>query len=303
MIPFQKFDLTQKEEYLPYLRDAGSRGCEYSLVNLFLWGRQRAAILEGFLVLFTQFDRRSVYPFPVGQGDIRPVLDAIIHDSQKRGILCRLACLSAQDCMLLEELYPGKFCFHPDRNSSDYIYSVDALAELAGRKYQKKRNHLNRFRQEHPDHKLLPITAELLPAVEEMTEQWYRDRALSDPDLDTQLEQRALRRAFAHREELGLEGLALMEDDRVIAMTMGSRLTEDTFDVHFEKALGASDGAYVAIAQAFAQRIREEYPEVRYLNREDDMGLPGLRKAKLSWQPEHLLIKFWAQMLEDDDED
>ena len=94
---------------------------------------------------------------------------------------------------------------------------------------------------------------------------------------------------------------AVMMDGKCIAMTLGSRLSADTFDIHFEKALDES--AYVAINQAFAAYLQEKYPNLRYLDREDDMGIPGLRKAKLSYQPDHLLIKFWARLWEDSDED
>ena len=86
-------------------------------------------------------------------------------------------------------------------------------------------------------------------------------------------------------------------------MTMGSRLSEDTFDVHFEKAADTPDSAYPAINYEFARYLREKYPDVRYLNREDDLGLPGLRSAKLSYNPDHLIEKSWARLLEDDDED
>ena len=116
------------------------------------------------------------------------------------------------------------------------------------------------------------------------------------------MEQVALRRAFEKWEELALEGVALMENDRILAMTVGSFLTEDTFDVHFEKALEEIDGAYAAINQGFAAYLREKYPALRYLNREDDLGLPGLRQAKLSYYPERLVVKFWANLWEDEDE-
>ena len=303
MIDFQKFDLAKKEAYNRYLMNCGERGCEYSLANLNLWGRQRAAFLDDYLALFSQFERRSVYPFPVGQGDIRPVLDAVIQDAKERGIVCRLSCLSAADCMKLEELYPGQFRFHPDRDGCDYIYSINDLADLKGRKFQKKRNHLNRFREAHPDCQAVSITAENVPAVQEMVAQWYESRLAEDPHNDYHLEQQAMRRAFAHREELGLEGLVLVENGEILAMTMGSPLSEDTFDVHFEKAREDVDGAYPAINQAFAAYLREKYPQLRFLNREDDMGLPGLRKAKLSYNPHHLVVKFWARLWEDDDED
>jgi hypothetical protein len=302
MIDFQRFDLSQKEKYEQYLMNCGERGCEYSFVNLNLWGRQRVAFVEGYLALFSQFERRSVYPFPIGKGDVKPVLDAIIADAKERGIICRLTGLTAADCMTLDELYPGQFRLHPDRNGCDYIYDINDLADLKGRKFQKKRNHLNKFRENHPDCKVLPITEDLLPQLQEMVDTWYQRRSAEGVPDDFHLEKQALKRAFANMDALGLEGLVLMEDGKIIAMTMGSRLSETTFDVHFEKAVEEVDGAYPAINQAFAAYLREKYPELLYLDREDDMGLPGLRKAKLSYNPHHLVTKFWARLWEEDDE-
>lgn len=300
MIDFQKFDLSKKEEYRKLLMSNGERGCEYSFANLNLWGRQRAAFLDGFLVLFSQFERNSVYPFPVGKGDLKAVLDAIIDDARERGIVCRLTGLSAENTILLEELYPGKFRFYPDRDGCDYVYAIDDLAELKGRKFQKKRNHLNRFREEHPNCEIAPITPKNLPAVQKMAANWYAGR---NDDRDYHLEQYALHRAFSHMAELDIEGVMLTESGRVLAFAMGSPLSDTTFDIHFEKAVEDVDGAYPAINQAFAAHLRNQYPQLQYLNREDDMGIPGLRKAKLSYNPHHLVVKFWARLWEDDDED
>ena len=99
--------------------------------------------------------------------------------------------------------------------------------------------------------------------------------------------------------ELEMEGLLLVADGQILAMTMGSRLSKTTFDIHFEKALDRVDGAYPTINQAFARYLREKYPELLWLDREDDMGLEGLRKAKLSYCPDHMIEKHWACLLED----
>ena len=302
MIDFQKIDLSQADRYREYLAVCGERGCEYSLTNLYIWGRQKVAFLHGCLALFSQFQRKSVYPFPIGDGDVGAVLDAIIHDARKRGLQCCLTSMTAADCAILEERYPGQFQFHPDRDGCDYIYSITDLANLPGRKFQRKRNHLNRFRLNHPDYRLVAITPELLPEVNAMAQTWYEKRMESDPDNDFQLEQRALNRAMEKWDELGLEGAVLMEDGKILAMTAGSFLNEATFDVHFEKALEDVDGAYTAINQEFSAHLHEKYPDLRWLNREDDLGLPGLRKAKLSYCPDHLVVKFWANLLEEDDE-
>lgn len=300
MIDFQKLDLSRAAEYRAYLTDCGERGCEYSLVNLYIWGRQKVAFIDGFLAFYSQYDRSSVYPFPIGQGDMRPVLDAIFHDAQMRGLECRLVAMTAADCAKLEELYPGKFRFHPDRTFCDYVYGIEKLADLPGRKYQRKRNHVNRFYQAHPDCKIAEIDETMLPAVKAMAEAWYEKRLAADPQGDYHMERTALHRALEHWTELGLTGLVLLEKDKILAMTAGSFLNETTFDVHFEKAL--DEGAYAVINQAFARHLREKHPSLQWLNREDDMGIEGLRKAKLSYYPDHLVVKFWANLLEDDDE-
>lgn len=299
MIDFEPFTPAIKEQYNRIAQTTGERGCEYSFVNLYLWGRQSVAFVHDHVVLFSQFNRKSVYPFPVGSGDKKQVLDAIMDDARQRGIPCRLTGLTHDDCALLEQLYPGKLRYHFDRDFFDYVYDIHDLAELKGRKFQRKRNHLNRFRDAYPDHVLEPITLENLPEVAEMTEKWYALRLQENPHGDYHMEQAALSKAFRHYEELGLDGLVLKLNDQIIAMTIGSRLNANTFDIHFEKALDIADGAYAAINNGFARYLRKKYPDLAYLNREDDMGLEGLRKAKLSYCPHHLVEKHWAHLLED----
>lgn len=299
MIDFQALNLEDKPRFDAVLQNCGMRGCEYSFVNLYLWGRQKATFLYDHLVFFSQFNRKSVYLFPVGTGDLTPVVEAIIADAKERGIPCRFTGLTHDDCAKLEKLFPGQFRYHIDRDSFDYVYAIEDLAELRGRRFQKKRNHLNRFRADHPNAQLLPITAENTPAVCAMVEQWYDLRQQENPHGDYHMERAALKKALRHREELGMEGLLLTDGDRLLAMTMGSRLNQDTFDIHFEKALEANDGTYAAMNQGFAQHLQEKYPDLRWLNREDDMGLEGLRKAKMSYNPEQMIEKSWVCLLED----
>ena len=301
MIQFEKISIDQKNWLNEYLHRMEKRCCEYSYVNLYLWGRKRVAELNGFLLLQAQFDRKSVYLYPVGEGDIKVVLDAIIHDASVRGIPCCLSALTEADCRQVEALYPGAFQIYCDRDSYDYIYAIDDLADLRGRKFQKKRNHLNRFEQEHPDAQILPLDAQTMEAAHLLAQKWYEERTAIDPDGDYHLEKIALERAFSHYGELGMEGVVLVEQGNVMAFAMGSRLTGDTYDIHFEKALGASDGTYAAINRGFARYLREKYPEVKWLNREDDMGIEGLRKAKLSYNPDHMVEKYWARLWEDED--
>jgi len=301
MIPFEKLTLHDKARFEAVLMAADRQSCEYSFANLFLWGRKSAAELDGFLLVESKYDRKQVYLFPVGQGDLKNALEAIIHDAAARRISCCIAALTEADCRLVEQLFPEKFSFYCDRDSYDYVYAIEDLSDLKGRKFQKKRNHLNRFRQEHPNARIVPLSESNRVAAFHLAEQWYESRCASDPDRDYHLEHRALHRAFAFYAELAMEGVVLEEEGQVLAFAMGSRLNHDTFDIHFEKALD-TDGAYAAVNQGFAAYLREKYPEVKWLNREDDMGIEGLRKAKLSYCPAYLVEKCWAQLREEDDE-
>lgn len=302
MIEFSRIDPAFKDTYNRYLAADRRQGCEFSFANVSIWGRQRMAVLHDHVVLFSQFGRCSVYPFPLGAGDIRPVLDAIIQDARERGIPCRISSLSKEHCDLLQQLYPGKFRFHTNRDDYDYVYRTEDLALLKGKKYQSKRNFCNRFWSANPTCRLEPMEQRHLDAVRQMLDAWYENRMAADPYNDFHLEQVALGRALDKWQALGMEGMVLMEEEKVLAFTMGSPLGESTFDIHFEKALDIADGAYNVINQGFAQYLMEKHPEITWLNREDDLGLPGLRKAKLSYQPDHLVEKYWARLWEDDDD-
>ena len=297
MLHFNRITPQDREIYNKYLCCGEARGCEYSFVNMSVWGRQYLAEAHGCLALFSQFNRRTVYPFPVGSGDIKATLEAIMEDAKSRGIPCRITGLLDTDCQTLEALFPGKFRFHSDRDSFDYVYDINDLADLKGRKFQRKRNHCNRFRQEFPNYEVQPIDEAMLPQVRDLCLQWYAQKEAENPQSDYHMEKAALNRAMEHYSELGLDGLALRIGDELVAFTMGSFQCCNTVDVHFEKALVES--AYPVINFEFARYLREKYPQVQYLNREDDMGLEGLRKAKLSYCPHHLVEKSWACLLED----
>lgn len=299
MIEFKTLTPQDRPVYETLLSLVGERGCEYGFTNLYIWGRQKVAFLHGHAVYFSQFNRKSVYLFPIGQGDKKIVIDAIIDDAESRGIPCRLGGLTEADCEELHRLFPDRFHCHFDRDSFDYVYHIQDLCELKGRKFQKKRNHLNRFRAERPDHKLIPMTLENLPRVKAMAQQWYEKRLSDNPHGDYHLEQAALKKALRDFEALGLEGVLLEDQGQLLAFAIGSALGETSFDIHFEKALDPNDGTYAAINQGFASYLQKRYPQLQWLNREDDMGLEGLRKAKLSYNPHHMIEKRWVGLMED----
>ena len=144
-LDFKKLSTADKSFYEEQLALEGERGCEYSFANLYLWGRQRIFLFNGNILFFSQFNRRSVYPFPIGGGDKRLSVQAIIDDAKARDIPCRITGLLAKDRLFLESNFPNRFRFHCDEDAFDYIYDINDLADLKGKKYHGKRNHLARF--------------------------------------------------------------------------------------------------------------------------------------------------------------
>lgn len=299
MIDFARLKLDQKEQYDRILFSCPPRGCEYAFANLYLWGRQQTAFLHGCVAFFSHFYGRSVYPYPIGSGDRRAVIEEILRDARDRGIPCRITGMTDADREELERWFPGRFLLRTSRDGFDYVYAIDDLADLKGRKYQKKRNHANRFRAEHPDYQVIPLNVCNIPRAQHMVNDWYRTRMKEDPHGDYMLENIALARAFQNYGALGMEGILLLDGDQVLAVTMGSRMAADTFDVHFEKAREDVEGAYTVVNQEFARYLRLKHPDIQFLDREDDMGLEGLRKAKLSYNPHHLVEKHSGTLEED----
>ena len=243
MIDFQKLQPHQRAEYESVLFSCPPRGCEYSFANLCLWGLQKVAFIHGCVAFFSHYYGRSVYPYPIGSGDKRAVLEEILADARERGIPCRLSGLTEADKEELERWFPGQFLLRSNRDFFDYVYAIDDLADLKGRKFQKKRNHTNRFRAEHPDYQVVPLTVCNLAMARHMVNDWYISRMKEDPDGDYMLENIALSRAFQFYGGLNMDGIMLVEGDRVLAVTMGSPMSRDTFDIHFEKAREEVDGA------------------------------------------------------------
>lgn len=299
MIAFEPVALHHRQPYEALLSAGTPRDCEYSFANLYLWGRQNLAFIHGCVGFFSHFYGRSVYPYPIGPGDRQAVLRDYLKDAEERGIPCRITGITPEDRAEMERWFPETFHFRSDRDSADYVYAIDDLADLRGRKYQKKRNHYNRFLAEHPDCRCVPLTREQIPHAAALAAHWFAQRESGGTQGTYILEKRAIRRCLRDLEALEAEGCLLLDGEDVLAFTVATRLSSDTFDVHFEKAREDVDGAYAAINCEFARYLRLKYPQVRYLDREDDLGLEGLRKAKLSYLPHHLTEKYWAYLAED----
>ena len=270
----------------PYL------SCDYCFGNLFIWKcafrEQIARIGDCFTVLFhgDEGEEGPAFLYPAGAGPIKPVIEELLDHCEREGIPFRLHSAPETAVEELSRLFPGLFDFDADRDYTDYIYRTEDLVNLAGKRYHGQRNHSARFKE--GDWAFEPLGAENMADCRAMNELWCRASGCG-PDAEGRAEQCAVERAFRYYDELGFFGGLLRREGRVVAFTMGERLNPDTMVVHIEKALPEVQGAYPTINREFAARFCQGYS---YINREEDLGIEGLRKAKLSYHPAILLPKY-----------
>ena len=304
MINFKTPELSDRHWVDELFFARNNRGCEYSFTVLYCWKdayEQKIARVNDYAVQFLSGSLGPCYPFPVGKGELKPVIDVMMEDAEERGEPFRLICATHEDLAQLEDLYPGRFEFSEDRHGFDYLYQIDRLADLKGKKLHGKRNHIHRFEENYPDWRAERVTSENMDECRAMEDEWTRlSMETKDEESTSSLpeEREAMRLTMQDFDALGEEGLLIRAGGRVIAFTLGRKLSEDTYDVHFEKAYGDIQGAYPIVNREFARQIRTDHPEIVYLNREDDMGLEGLRKAKESYYPDLMVEKYTAILKE-----
>ena len=274
----------------------GHRGAlEYNFTSNFIWREiyrlQFARFQDSLIVMSNEEDPSFI--FPSGMEDVAPAVYAIADYVKARNLPLVFNTLLNEDREKLEAAFPGRFLIEPDRNDYDYVYEAKRLISLSGKKLSGKRNHINRFMVETRDWGYEAITRENLDEVHEMSLDWCRKAGCRDNE-ELFDESCAVEQAFKHFFQLELTGGLIRADGRVIAFTMGQPLNENTYLIHIEKAYHDIQGAYQLINQQFAAANCEGY---QYINREDDSGDEGLRRAKLSYDPALLVEKSSATLI------
>lgn len=291
---FQEISEKSREEMKKYLEKAKNRGCNYTVGNILIWGADLPityGIVADVIVFRTLLEKEVVYHIAEYTDDFSYIIQKLSEDARKLEKNMVFADLSREMIQALEEEYPGLFQEEFDRDGSDYVYETAALASLGGKKYHKKKNHVNRFKKNY-HFTYEPITKENIRECMDMAEEWRNRREMNSSLL---AEARALERAFASYEEFQFQGGLLRVEGKVMAFTFGEQATEDTFVTHFEKALDEIPELYAVINQQFAQHALAGYT---YVNREEDLGVEGLRKAKTSYHPVFLVEKYKARFKE-----
>lgn len=290
MLEFRDIEITDREWVVPILEEAGFWGCEYSFVNNFAWQRlydSKISRFKDFYICSHYFTNDLRFAFPAGKGSLPEVIEELKKYSESRGFPLKITGVTENQISLLEELCSGAFVFEESRGNYDYIYRSEDLINLKGKKYHKKRNHLNSF--EKYDYTFSPITESDFDDCIRLSADFFNRK--SEDSKSATIEQLAIHNMFKYYDELNLKGGLLRVEGVPAAFSVASKLNSQIIDIHLEKADISFKGAYAAINQKFAAHYAEGF---EYINREEDLGLEGLRKSKMSYYPHLLLKKYTA---------
>lgn len=281
---FHQLVLSDRDAMQAVTLHSGRRNCNYTFANLVgwqFWYYTEVCVLENAVVLRYTFDDQRAYMVCAPEELPLVLIKALFDDSN--GDLILIGFEDSQVAQLSSFNSRFSISVEPVRDQYDYIFRRTDLATLHGRHLDAKRNHIRRFRAEHPDFEYRPLTPEFFDECRRLTEIWQEEKGGSDT---INAEKQVMETIFSNWEALGMIGGSIFVDGRMVAFTYGSAVTTDTLDVCVEKADRHVEGAFAIINQQFAEHLPEQYI---YLNREEDMGIPGLRQAKLSYHPEILL--------------
>ncbi|MDR1883832.1 MAG: phosphatidylglycerol lysyltransferase domain-containing protein [Prevotella sp.] len=290
MMNFKPITLPDKKDIDACFSGNIYRACSFSFANLFAWNAKFNTMFaiesQTVFIRFQDFDGQIYYMMPVGKMPLKDAFDRITEDAADNNIPFRMKGITSLMRDNIQKVLPGRFCYLPDRNNDEYIYLSEKLIKLSGKKLQSKRNHINRFKADNPDWKYFPLTSgkELAECVK-MLDEW-EEKSISGISMTRRYDYIATRLMLEHFNSLRLCGGAIRANGKIVAFTIGEPLTKDSFVVHVEKAFGDVNGAYTIINQQF---LEHEASGFMYVNREEDMGLDNLRRAKMSYYPDIIL--------------
>ena len=298
MIDFKTVTLCDKPWVDEIVLAEGSRSADYNFGNIYIWDtryRQLIARAGDRMLTKLRYEGQPTFVFPIGTGPLRPAIEALRAFAHERGYPLVIRGITQAHRELLESEYPGCFRYEAEEKNRDYIYLAEKLSTYAGKSLHGKKNHCNRFEAEN-DWRFEPLTREHIPGCLDMLDVWQEENA-DRLYRSIIYEHAAIVRAFAAFEKLSLEGGVLYSGDRIVGFTLGEMICKDTFDVHFEKAEGSLNGAYPMTCRELTRMLMAKYPQLRYINREDDMGIEALRRSKQSYKPAFLLKKYTARWI------
>ncbi len=273
---------------------ASSRANDFSIGGIFMWVDYfdyQYCIYANTLFIkgVSELDRNTTaFSLPIGAMPLKCAVDLVADYCKVNGIKLKFSAVPDDRLDDLRALGPSKIERLVDW--TDYIYDACDLANLSGKRFNKKRNHVNQFTSANPDYRVEALTGESAPEVRCAYVNW-----LSETDVDkTSAASESLQtlNVLDNLDKWGFEGI-LLRDQRgeIVAFTLGE-VIGDTLFTHIEKMNHSVSGSGEMINRSFARWMIQRYPDLQYINREEDAGDEGLRQAKLSYHPTILLSKY-----------
>lgn len=309
MIEYKGIDFKDLDIFRPYLRWEDVQGCEWSSVNLLTWNRfgLEYAIIKGYLVLRFIYDGQYTHTMPLppapegvehprlsesGDGCLECVVRTLRDECFAHHQPFSITNINQQGIDFLQRVFPGEFEFSglmPERY--DYICLREKIIALEGKEMRPKRQHLYQFPRFYPNHEYRPLEPGLFPECLQLLQQWSDNAEaighLQGADSKV-MERESISQVFNNWERFGAIGGAMFVDGKMVAFTYGVPINGNTFDLCVEKGDIAYKGVYTVVRHEFMQQIPEQYT---YINLEEDLGLPGLRRAKSSYHPAYQIQK------------
>ena len=256
-----------------------------TIISWMNYSNYHYTVIDNNLIIYSKIDGQIRFRPPSGKRK-KDVFDQVIKLAQKQDSDYPFGVIDLETKKWLEKTYQ-KLVFEEHQKYFDYVYLSSDLADLSGSNYSKIRNRLNKFKRNY-SYSTEKISSENMEDVRKFLDRWclWKD-CESDPLLEN--ERKAIMYSMSHFFDLGLSGLVIRLDDNIEALAVYEEMSPDTAIIHYEKASPDYDGIYKAINQETAKKLQNDY---KFINRESDMGLPGLRKAKMSYRPNHMVEVF-----------
>jgi hypothetical protein len=277
---FKTVELSDLDCLAKYFKKYPAEGCEMIFGNIFAWRRfdrpKYTTINHNLCILCEPPTEPAYFLQPIGDNDLKDAIQTCL------GFAPRLSRIPEH----FAKKYCGGYKLEPDRNNFDYIYLTEDLINLKGKKFDGKRNRIKKFTRHH-EYQYVKLAAEHLPACRKLFAHWMTGKTFAE--WIEKVQKDALSETLENFRELGLVGGAIEVNGKLEAFSIGEELNPETAVIHFEIA----DPKYIGLAQLMNQEfIKQEWLGYKFINREQDLGLPGLRNAKLSYHPDHLVTKY-----------
>lgn len=294
MLLFKQLEITDKELFSKYLSEYNFNTYEYSFTTLYLWRKyckvEYAVTHNTLIIKKTQEDKGTYFMQPIGynENNIREVIsELIIYKNNHPEMKVLFRDIEESFINVLNDILNKDIIIKEDENNFDYIYSAEELANLSGKKYHSKKNHYNQFIKSYNVEIKEINDEEVMNDCFELSQRWFDKEKEKTSELVFELQ--GIKELLENKDYLRIDTIAVYVEGKIAGFSIGERVNNKMAIIHIEKCDPEYQGVYAYINRTF---VMEKYSDLRYINREEDLGIEGLRKAKMSYNPSGFVKKY-----------